>query len=161
MTTVYDFTLPALDGGTLDLAAYKGRPLLITNTASQCGFTPQYEGLQAIWSQFKKTGLVVIGIPCNDFGQQEPGTSAEISTFCHKNYGVSFPMAARSSVKGNTAIPLFTWLTKELGFFAQPRWNFYKYIFDKQGQPAAWFSSITPPTANRTRKAIEKVVCSY
>lgn len=160
MTTAYDFTLPSLDGGTLNLADYSGKPLLIVNTASQCGFTPQYEGLQALWSQFKKAGVTIIGVPSNDFGQQEPGTSTEIAAFCHKNYGVSFPMAARCTVKGPHAAPLFQWLDKELGFLARPRWNFYKYLINAQGKPVTWFSSLTPPTAQRVRTAIERSLLS-
>lgn len=159
MTTVYDFSLPRLEGGrTLDLAEYRGKPLLIVNTASECGFTHQYEGLQALWSQFKKAGVVVIGVPSNDFGQQEPGSSSQIAAFCHKNYGVGFPMAARCPVKGTNAIPLFQWLNKDLGFLARPRWNFYKYLFNKQGQPVAWFSSLTAPTSPRVRDALERIL---
>ncbi|MFT9399527.1 glutathione peroxidase [Acetobacter sp.] len=158
MTTAYDFTLPGLEGGTLDLSAYRGHPLLIVNTASKCGFTPQYEGLQSVWSQFKKAGVMVIGVPSNDFGQQEPGTSSDIASFCHRNYGVSFPMAARSPVKGSNAIPLFQWLNTECGFLARPRWNFYKYLINKHGKPVAWFSSVTPPTSPRVRDAIERVL---
>ncbi|KXV58513.1 glutathione peroxidase [Acetobacter senegalensis] len=158
MTTAYDFTLPGLEGGTINLNDYRGRPLLIVNTASKCGFTPQYEGLQATWCQFKKAGLVVIGVPSNDFGKQEPGTASEIADFCHRNYGVSFPMAARGSVKGANAIPLFQWLNKECGFLGHPRWNFYKYLINRSGQPAAWFSSLTPPTSPRVRDAIERTL---
>ncbi|WP_415442906.1 glutathione peroxidase [Acetobacter fabarum] len=157
-TSIYDFTLPALDGSSIDLSAYRGQPILIVNTASKCGFTPQYEGLQALWTQFHKAGLVVIGVPSNDFGQQEPGTSEDIATFCQKNYGVAFPMAARSVVKGQNAIPLFKWLDAELGFLARPRWNFFKYLIGRNGQPVAWFSSITPPTSARVRNAVERAL---
>ncbi|KFL90377.1 glutathione peroxidase [Acetobacter malorum] len=158
MTTLYDFTLPALEGGEINLADYRGRPVLIVNTASKCGFTPQYEGLQALWYQFRSMGLVVIGIPSNDFGAQEPGTAADIASFCHRNYGVSFPMAARSPVKGPQTIPLFRWLDKECGFLARPRWNFYKYLTNRKGKPVDWFSSITPPTSARVTKAVERVI---
>lgn len=158
MTTIYDFTLPALEGGDINLADYRGRPILIVNTASKCGFTPQYEGLQTLWYQFRSMGLVIIGIPSNDFGAQEPGTSADIASFCHRNYGVSFPMAVRSPVKGADTIPLFRWLDKEFGFLAQPRWNFYKYLMNRTGEPSAWFSSITTPTSARMIKAVERVI---
>ncbi|GFE92629.1 glutathione peroxidase [Acetobacter persici] len=158
VTTIYDFTLPALEGGDINLADYRGRPVLIVNTASKCGFTPQYEGLQALWYQFRSMGLVVIGIPSNDFGAQEPGTSSEIASFCHRNYGVSFPMAARSVVKGPQTIPLFRWLDKECGFLARPRWNFYKYLTNRTGAPVAWFSSVTAPTSARVTKAVERVI---
>lgn len=158
MTTLYDFTLPALEGGEINLADYRGRPVLIVNTASKCGFTPQYEGLQALWYQFRSMGLVVIGIPSNDFGAQEPGTASDIASFCHRNYGVSFPIAARSPVKGPHAIPLFRWLDKECGFLARPRWNFYKYLTNRKGKPVDWFSSITSPTSARVTKAVERVI---
>ncbi|MCP1229488.1 glutathione peroxidase [Acetobacter indonesiensis] len=158
MTTAYDFTLPGLEGGTINLSDYRGKPLLIVNTASKCGFTPQYEGLQALWSQFKKAGVGIIGVPSNDFGQQEPGTSSEIASFCHRNYGVGFPMAARCSVRGPDAVPLFQWLNKENGFLGRPRWNFYKYLINGAGKPVAWFTSVTPPTAPRVRDAIERVL---
>ncbi|MFT9424493.1 MAG: glutathione peroxidase [Acetobacter syzygii] len=157
-TSIYDFTLPALDGSSIDLSTYRGQPILIVNTASKCGFTPQYEGLQALWTQFHKAGLVVIGVPSNDFGQQEPGTSEEIASFCQKNYGVSFLMAARSPVKGPEAIPLFRWLNEELGFLARPRWNFFKYLTGRNGQPVAWFSCLTPPTSVRVRNAVERAL---
>jgi glutathione peroxidase len=160
LTCVYDFILPSLEGGTIDLSAYRDRPVLLANTASLCGFTPQYQGLQALWTQYHKAGLVIVGIPSNDFGHQEPGTSEEIASFCQRNYGVSFPMAARSPVRGADAIPLFRWLDNELGFFARPRWNFYKYLTDRHGLPTAWFSSLTPPTAWRVRKAVERALQS-
>lgn len=160
LTCIYDFKLPALNGSTLDLSAYRGKPVLVVNTASKCGFTPQYEGLQALWTQFQKAGLVVVGVPSNDFGQQEPGTSEEISSFCQVNYGVTFPMAARSPVKGPDAIPLFKWLDSELGFLARPRWNFFKYLTNRQGMPVAWFSCLTPPTSGRVRHAVEKALKS-
>ena len=158
MTCVYDFTLPGLEGGSIDLGAYPGKPILLVNTASLCGFTPQYEGLQALWTQFQKAGLVVVGIPSDDFGHQEPGSAQEIATFCQRNYGVTFPMAARCHVKGAQAIPLFKWLDSQLGILARPRWNFFKYLTDRQGMPATWFSSLTPPTAWRVRNAVEQVL---
>ena len=155
MDSAYNFILPALDGGSIDLAAYRGRPLLVVNTASRCGFTPQYEGLQALWEQYEKAGLVVIGVPSNDFGKQEPGSAEEIASFCQKNFGVTFPLAARSHVKGPQAIPLFQWLDSRLGFLARPRWNFFKYLINSHGQPTTWYSSLTPPTAWRVRQSIE------
>ncbi|MFT9385869.1 glutathione peroxidase [Acetobacter sp.] len=158
MTCVYDFTLPGLEGGSIDLGTYRGKPVLLVNTASLCGFTPQYEGLQALWTQFQKAGLVIVGIPSDDFGHQEPGSAHEIASFCQRNYGVTFPMAARSHVKGRDAIPLFKWLDSELGILARPRWNFFKYLTNRQGMPVAWFSSLTPPTASRVRNAVERAL---
>jgi len=158
MSTIYDFSLPALDGRTIDFGAMRGKAILVVNTASKCGFTPQYEGLQATWSRYRESGLVVVGVPSNDFGQQEPGTSEDIGVFCSRNYGVSFPMAARAEVRGPHAIPLFQWLTRHGGFLARPRWNFYKYIIDREGRLQDWFSSVTSPETHRFQTAIDRVV---
>lgn len=156
--TVYDFSLPSLSGSTLTLADFKEKPLLIVNTASQCGFTPQYEGLQQVWTTYKSQGLIVIGIPSNDFGRQEPGTNEDIHVFCHENYGVSFPMAAKCPVKGNHRIPLFRWLAMQGGFLSLPRWNFYKYIINRSGHLATWFTPLTKPDSSRVTQAIERVL---
>ena len=110
--SVYDFKVPALDGGTIDLSAYKGKKMLIVNTASKCGFTPQYAGLQKLYDKYKDK-LVIVGFPANDFGGQEPGTNSEIQEFCKKNYGVTFPMAAKVDVVGENTSPLFKYLTDE------------------------------------------------
>jgi len=158
MPTIYDFSLPALDGSTIDFKAMQGRPILIVNTASKCGFTPQYEGLQATWSRYRNSGLMVIGVPSNDFGKQELDTAGEISTFCSRNYGVSFPVADKSEVRGTHAIPLFQWLVAQGGFLSRPRWNFYKYLIDREGQLSRWFTSITSPEAARFQTAIDRVV---
>jgi glutathione peroxidase len=145
---VYDFKVPALSGGTIDLSAYKGKKLLIVNTASKCGFTPQYEGLQKLYDTYKDK-LVIVGFPANDFGGQEPGTNSEIQEFCKKNYGVTFPMAAKVDVVGENISPLFKWLTaqaKEIGV-ADPviKWNFTKFLLDENGKLIAVFpSKVTP-----------------
>jgi glutathione peroxidase len=161
MTTAYDFTLPALTGGTIDLAALRGKPVLIVNTASKCGFTPQFEGLQALWSFYRGNDLTVIGVPSNDFGNQEPGTSKEIAAFCGRNYSVSFPMAARSHVRGAEALPLFGWLAQQGGILARPRWNFYKYLIGRDGRLANWFASTTSPESRRMRVAIERAILDH
>lgn len=157
--SVYDFSLTTLAGEPYPLAALRGRPLLIVNTASQCGFTPQYAGLQALHGRWGESpdGLVVIGIPSNDFGNQEPGEAETIGAFCTRNFGVTFPMMRKAHVKGKEAIPLFRWLAAEGGFLARPRWNFYKYLIDRQGALAQWFASTTPPTAERLNRAIAAV----
>lgn len=152
---VYDFRLPALDGGTIDLADYRGKPLLIANTASKCGFTGQYAGLQRLWNQFAPRGLTVLGVPCNDFGGQEPGSETEIGAFCQKNYGVTFPMAAKLHVVGKQAHPLFRFLGDQGGALARPRWNFYKYLVAPDGTLATWFSSLTKPDSSRVIAAIQ------
>lgn len=134
--SIYDFKVPALDGGTIDLAKYKGKKIMIVNTASKCGNTPQYEGLQQLQDKYKNT-LVIIGFPANNFGQQESGTNAEIKEFCKKNYGVSFPMAEKVSVKGDDIHPLFKYLTEEAtrkGIEDPIKWNFTKFLIDENGK---------------------------
>ena len=154
----FAYTLPALDSGTLDLSAWEGRPLLIANTASRCGFTPHYAGLQRVWAEYRNRGLVVIGVPSNDFGRQEPGSEAEIGAFCQKNYGVTFPMAAKLHVTGAEAHPLFRFLGEQGGLLARPRWNFYKYLIGPDGRLASWFSSLTRPESGRVRAAVERTL---
>lgn len=156
--TAFDFSLQSLKGGELKLNAFAGKPLLIVNTASKCGFTPQYAGLEEIWKTYKKDGLVVLGVPSNDFAGQEPGTEKEIAVFCEMNYGVDFPMAAKVHVSGSKAHPLFKFLAGEGGFLAAPRWNFYKYLVGRDGHLKEWFSSFTSPTSSRFKKAVEKIV---
>lgn len=154
----FAFTLPALDGGTLDLSGWAGRPLLVANTASRCGFTPHYAGLQRVWTEYRNRGLVVIGVPSNDFGGQEPGAEAEIGAFCQKNYGVTFPMAAKLHVSGRETHPLFRFFGEQGGLLARPRWNFYKYLIAPDGQLTSWFSSLTRPESGRVRSAIERAL---
>jgi glutathione peroxidase len=159
--TVYDFRLPTISGGTLDLADYRGKPLLIANTASQCGFTPQYAGLQRLWNAYQDRGLTVIGVPSNDFGGQEPGSEAEIGAFCLRNYGVTFPMTGKLHVAGRRADPLFRFLGDQGGVLARPRWNFYKYLIRPDGTLATWFSSLTKPDSTRVKSAIEAAISAY
>lgn len=153
--TLAQFSLPSIDGGTLDLAQFKGKTVLIVNTASQCGFTPQYEGLQSLWEEYQGRGLVVLGIPSNDFGTQEPGIKDEIKEFCSVNFDIDFPMSDKLVVKGDEAHPLYQWLRAELGNGSRPKWNFYKYLINAEGKPVTYFSSMTKPTSSRMRKAIE------
>lgn len=158
--TVYDFSLTTLAGQDYPLAALRGRPLLIVNTASQCGFTPQYaelEALQQRWGQ-ASDGLVIIGVPSNDFGNQEPGEAAAIGVFCTRNYGVTFPMMQKAHVKGAQALPLFRWLATEGGFLSRPRWNFYKYLIGRDGHLKHWFVSTTRPGSDKVARAIAAVV---
>jgi glutathione peroxidase len=158
--TVFDFKLTTLKGEQFWLADLQGRPLLIVNTASKCGFTPQYAALQAVsvkWAK-QKNGLVVIGFPSNDFGNQEPGEAAAIGEFCERNYGVTFPMMEKVHVKGPEAHPLFKWLGDEGGFLAKPRWNFYKYLTGRDGRLATWFPSTTAPDSAKVNRAIEEAL---
>jgi glutathione peroxidase len=157
---VFDFRLTTLTGEPYWLADLVGRPLLIVNTASKCGFTPQYAGLQALWAKMEKQphGLVVIGVPSNDFGNQEPDGPAAIGAFCDRTYGVSFPLMEKAHVKGAEAHPLFQWLGAQGGFLSKPRWNFYKYLTKRDGTLATWFPSTTAPDAARVVRAIEAVL---
>lgn len=155
-TGVFQFTLPRLDGGELDLADYAGHPLLIVNTASKCGFTGQYAGLQSLWERYRDRGLIVIGIPSNDFGRQEQGNEGEIGAFCQKNYGVTFPLSGKLSVSGRTAHPLYRYIVGQAGALSRPRWNFYKYIISPDGRVSDWFSSVTKPSSTRLMRAIDQ-----
>ncbi len=136
-STVYDFHATSIDGQRADFASQRGKVLLIVNTASQCGFTPQFAGLEALWERYRDRGLVVVGFPCNQFGGQDPGSDAEIGAFCQKNYGVSFPMMAKVDVNGPKAHPLWTWLKSEapglLGSEAI-KWNFTKFLVGRDGK---------------------------
>lgn len=154
----YDLDIPALCGQPISMADFKGKVVLIANTASKCGFTPQYEGLQHLWSHYGKNGLVVLGVPSNDFGQQEPGSATEIQTSCSRNYGVSFPMAAKSHVKGKEAIPLFRWLAAQGGVLSLPRWNFYKYVVSREGKLVNWFTPLTSPDSGRMKASVKRAM---
>src|SRR6218665_3714699 len=137
MSTVYDFTAETIDGQPAPLSEYKGKVLLIVNTASKCGFTPQFEGLEKLWKDYGDKGLVVLGFPCNQFGSQDPGANSEIASFCQLNYGVSFPMMEKIDVNGAKAHPLYQWLTAEapglLGSKAI-KWNFTKFLVGRDGR---------------------------
>lgn len=153
--SIYDFKVTALNGNTIDFADFRGKKILIVNTASKCGFTPQYEGLEQLYQKYKDR-LVVIGFPCNNFLSQEPGSNEKIKAFCTKNYGVSFPMAAKISVKGKNIAPVYKWLCNksENGVMdAKITWNFNKFLLDENGKIIAWFpSKVTPMSAEITDK---------
>jgi glutathione peroxidase len=138
----YDFTFRKIDGGALPLADWRGKPVLVVNTASECGYTPQYEGLEKLWQRYRERGFVLLGVPSNDFGAQEPGSEAEIKEFCTRNYAVDFPLAAKEPVTGAKAHPFYRWVAAEGG---APRWNFHKYLVAPDGALAgAWSSRVTP-----------------
>ena len=153
--TAHDFSFVSIDGGDLPLADYKGRVILLVNTASMCGFTGQYEGLQSLWLDYKDQGLVVIGVPSDDFGGQELDTVEQVKSFCTLNYGIDFPMTDIAVVKGPNAHPYYKWIGDVYGSLALPRWNFHKHVIDADGKLVEWFASTTSPTSNRLRKAIE------
>lgn len=148
MTTAFDFTATSIDGVERQLADYRGKVLLVVNTASQCGFTPQYHGLEDMYRTYVDRGLVVLGFPCDQFGHQEPGGESEIATFCEKNFGVTFPLFAKVDVNGDEAHPLYTWLKSEksgvLGSGAI-KWNFTKFLIDSDGAVVKRYGSTTKP----------------
>ncbi len=156
--SIYDFKVESLDGGTIDFSAFKGKKIMIVNTASKCGYTPQYEDLQAMYEKYKGK-LVIVGFPANDFMHQEPGTNEEIAGFCKKNYGVTFPMAAKISVKGDDMAPIYHWLTeKDYNKYdnTSVKWNFQKYLIDEKGNLVAMFSPKEKPNSAEVIAAIEK-----
>ena len=142
----------------ISLCQFSGRVALIVNTASECGYTPQYDGLEKLYRRFRDKGFVVLGFPANDFGGQEPGTSKEIKQFCEVNYGITFPVFAKTSVIGAKANPLFRDLAAKTG--KTPRWNFHKYLLDKKGQPVAVFESAVDPEDQRITSQVEKLLAA-
>jgi glutathione peroxidase len=155
---VLNFKMKTLAGKEVDLSQYQGKPILIVNVASQCGYTPQYKGLQALHDKYAKDGLVVLGVPSNDFGKQEPGTSEEIATFCEKNYGVKFDMLEKVVVKGPDKAPLYQYLTsKETDpkFGGEIKWNFTKFLISRDGDIVARFEPAVKPESEKVTKAIE------
>lgn len=145
--TVYPFTVKTLQGNETDLQTYSGKVLLIVNTASKCGLTPQYEGLEQLYKQYKDRGLVILGFPCNQFGGQEPGEKEEIESFCQVNYGVTFPMFDKIDVNGENAHPLFKFLKRKLSGFlgGKIKWNFTKFLVDRSGKPVKRYAPVTAP----------------
>lgn len=156
--TAYDFTFQSLDGKEMPLSAYKGKVLLVVNTASKCGLTPQYKSLEELYNKYRDKGLVVIGVPSNDFGEQEPGTEAEIKKFCEQNYGVTFPMTSKQVVTGKKAHPFYLWTYSVLGLGSSPKWNFHKYLIDREGKAVDYFASTTAPDSAKITAAIEKLL---
>jgi glutathione peroxidase len=159
MTSIYDFSAKTLQGKDVSLSEYRGKPMLIVNTASKCGFTPQYEGLEALYKAHRDQGLVVLGFPCNQFGAQEPGSADEIGAFCQANYGVSFPMFAKIEVNGAGAHPLYNFLKSEKAGVLGTRnikWNFTKFLVDRDGQVVGRFAPATKP--KDIEQAIAKVL---
>lgn len=155
-SSVHDFTLNSIDGAPVPLATYKGKVLLLVNVASQCGYTPQYKGLQSLYDKYKDRGLVIVGVPANNFGGQEPGTNEEIKTFCTRNYNVSFPMMSKVSVKGSDITPLYKHLTGAAG--GDVKWNFTKFLVDKNGKVISRFESKVTPESSELTTAVEQAL---
>ena len=156
----YDFAFKDLDGGPLKLADFKNKIIVVVNVASQCGFTNQYEDMQKIWESYQVRNIIILGVPSNDFGQQEPGTNKEIKNFCEAKFGITFPMTEKASVIGTNAHPFYLWAKKNYGNSAIPKWNFHKIIIDKDGKVAETFSSVTNPSSKKFIRTLENLIKS-
>ena len=154
----YDFNFNDLDGSPLNLAEYKGKVIIVVNVASQCGFTKQYEDMQKVWEKYQVKGVIMLGIPSNDFGRQEPGSNREIKDFCEAKFGVNFPMTEKVSVKGENAHPFYLWAKKNHGKSAIPKWNFHKIMIGKNGKVVDTFASITNPSSKKFIIALEEAL---
>jgi glutathione peroxidase len=159
--SIYDFTMKSIDGQQVSLGSYSGKVVLVVNVASKCGFTPQYAGLEALYEKYKDRGLVIVGIPANNFMQQEPGTDDEIKKFCSSKYNVTFPMMSKVSVKGDDKAPLYAFLTDTSAdpqFGGDIKWNFTKFLFDRSGKPVARFEPKVTPDSPEVAAAIESAL---
>ena len=156
--SAHDFSFKTIDGAALPLSQFRGKAVLVVNTASECGYTPQYKDLEALWQRYRDRGLVVLGVPSNDFGGQEPGTEAEIKRFCERQYAVDFPLAGKEQVSGAAAHPFYKWAAQAAGAESAPRWKFHKYLVGPGGGIAAWFPTRTAPLAPEVTAAIEKLL---
>ena len=153
----HDFSIESISGGEITLADYKNKVVLLVNTASQCGFTPQYAGLQKIYDRYKKDGFVVLGVPSDDFNQ-ELSSDDDVKKFCEIRYGVNFPLTSIQKIKGESAHPLYKWISGNTSVIGQPRWNFHKYLIGKDGKIVNWFSSMTSPTSEGLLKQVEQAL---
>ena len=154
----YDFKFKDLDGSALNLSEYKSKVVVVVNVASQCGFTNQYEDMQNVWEQYQSRGIIMLGVPSNDFGKQEPGSNEDIKNFCEAKFGISFPMTEKVSVKGADAHPFYIWAEKNHGKSAVPKWNFHKIIINKEGKIEKTFSSMTNPSSKKFIEVIENLL---
>jgi glutathione peroxidase len=158
-TSIQEFTLNSIDGAPVVLSAYKGKIALVVNVASQCGYTPQYEGLEALYKKYKDKGFVILGFPANNFGGQEPGTNTEIKTFCSRKYSVDFPMFSKISVQGADQAPLYRYLTKTGG--GEIKWNFTKFLIDRDGKVIRRFESNVEPESKELINAVESAIATH
>ena len=154
----HQFEFRTIKGEALALSQYEGQAVLVVNTASRCGLTPQYRELQGLWERYRARGLIVLGVPCNDFGAQEPGTEAEIVSFCQINYDVDFPLTAKQSVIGADAHPFYKWVAEVAGEDALPKWNFHKYLVDTRGNLVAAFPSAVKPQSTELTNAVDEAL---
>jgi glutathione peroxidase len=161
--SIYDFTMKSIDGQPVSLKSYKGKVVLLVNVASKCGFTPQYAGLESLYEKYKDRGLVIIGVPANNFAQQEPGTNEEIKTFCSRKYNVTFPMMSKVSVLGDDETPLYQFLTDKSTdpkFGGDIKWNFTKFLFDRNGNLVQRFEPPVKPDSPEMQSAVESAISS-
>ena len=156
--TLFDFKINTINGDELNLSTYKGKTVLIVNVASNCGFTKQYDDLQNLYDIYSKKGLVILGIPSNQFGSQEPGSEDEIKDFCKTNFNITFPMTSKYDVKGENAHPIFLWAKRSFGNSTVPKWNFHKILVNKHGKIVDTFASFTNPKSNKIIKKIEDIL---
>jgi len=159
--TFHDFSFTSIEGEPMPASSFAGKTVLVVNTASFCGFTKQYDGLQALWEKYRDKGLVVLGVPSNDFGAQEPGSSDEIKTFCTTNFAVDFPMTEKAVVKGPDAHPFYKWAAEQVGALGTPKWNFHKYLIGPDGTLVDWFATTTAPDSQKIAKAVDKILTAY
>ena len=156
--TFYDFKINSINGEELNLSIFNDKTILIVNVASKCGFTKQYDDLQKLYDDYKEKGLVIIGIPSNQFGGQEPGSDAEIKNFCETNFNINFPMTSKYDVKGNNAHPIYIWAKETFGKSTVPKWNFHKILINKNGKVEDTFASFTGPLSNKIIKKLEEIL---
>jgi len=154
----YDLSINSIDGNEIKFSNFKDKSILLVNVASNCGFTKQYEDLQKLYDLYKSNGLIVLGIPSNQFGNQEPGSEIEIKNFCETNFNITFPMTSKYDVRGNKAHPVYLWAKESYGNSAIPKWNFHKILIDKNGKIHDTFASFTNPMSNKIKKEIEKIL---
>lgn len=156
--TFFDFKINSINGNELDLSTFNGKTILLVNVASKCGFTKQYDDLQKLYDIYKDKGLVVIGVPTNQFGGQEPGTETEIKNFCETNFNITFPMTGKYDVKGDSAHPIYLWAKDTYGKSTVPKWNFHKILINKQGKIDDTFASFTAPMSKKIIKKLKKIL---
>ena len=154
----YDLSINSIDGDEIKFSNFKEKSILLVNVASNCGFTKQYEDLQKLYELYKSNGLIVLGVPSNQFGNQEPGSEKEIKNFCEANFNITFPMTSKYDVRGNKAHPVYLWAKESYGNSAVPKWNFHKILIDKNGKIQDTFASFTNPMSNKIKKEIEKIL---
>lgn len=154
----YNYSFTSIDGKIINLSEFYGKPILIINTASLCGFTNQYKDIELLYNNYKKNDLIVIGIPSNDFGNQELSSNIEVKEFCTTNFNISFLLTEITKIKGQNGHPFFKWVKDEAGFLAFPKWNFYKYLINRKGEFVSWYASTTKPNSSKIKIEVKKLI---